>query len=610
MRLLNTTALAIYEFDQSPLPPYAALWTTWPDQILMQSASASGILIFNDAVSQTLRNASYVARYYWGLDWLWADILYSGHPSQPLGSPTLDCSAYFNLPSCIVCIVVIDDNRSTHVTQYDAWANGDQHFIPDSSRPAVFDQQFPHCCSKTDVTGQGCEGKHLQFSTPKQPKNSIDAAVGGMSQSHCAEGGVHDKDSGQLVRLPVRVHPERTPRPSSQERAMAKHDGVEAGSSGNRGLKRQAPREWELIERPVRAKSVKMKFGQSASSNVAFGIQNPADQPTSWEEGHSDTDSRSLFDMIGDSSMEPPTLDPLHQFAAFKDDLVDYALCEASAAFNTAIQDESVECLSDPEDNDLVEVKTHPRYLCPFYANDKERHRDCLKAADLTNILEVKRHVCRHHRLPYYCPICFEIYSNATERDDHIRGRTCSRQSKVNIEGVGEDQVELLAKVSKRMSATKQWYAIFNIVLPQTPLPPRARLSGRTELVVSQLRSFWAREGARIVSKFVAHRLPALYDSSTEIDEEKLLACYEAIPNEERSLAALHNDVIAAMIGKVLDSVCGRLGHGWGKPRIEMVGTEEQSGNRHSLIELLSAGLPRMGIASRNAKYHNARTGA
>jgi hypothetical protein len=106
---------------------------------------------------------------------------------------------------------------------------------------------------------------------------------------------------------------------------------------------------------------------------------------------------------------------------------------------------------------------------------------------------------------------------------------------------VSDEQVELVAKVPRRLPNISQWFAIFNIVLPQRPLPPSHLLGDGVESAVARLRAFWDREGEWTVSEFVTKTVPGMND-------------YRSIADEERSLAALHRDVLTSMVGMVLDS--------------------------------------------------------
>jgi len=289
---------------------------------------------------------------------------------------------------------------------------------------------------------------------------------------------------------------------------------------------------------------------QVASPTVASPTETQSTETTILD---LDEDHQNFLDIAGDGPVEPPTLDPGHIFAPLKDPLVPYGLAAAAQEMDRDMNARDVELalesgftgLDDDglEDSQWVKMTSNPRFCCPFYASNPNANRECLQTQGLNNIFAVKRHVCRDHRIPYYCPTCFEVFDVSKAKDNHIRARNCPRRDLSRRPGVTEKQVKLVARVSKDLPESKQWFSIFRILFPRRREPPSPYLDGELESAVANLREFWGREGQRIVSEFVASKIPEFEDHRS----------YASIPDEERALAALHSSVITDMLRIVMD---------------------------------------------------------
>jgi len=281
----------------------------------------------------------------------------------------------------------------------------------------------------------------------------------------------------------------------------------------------------------------------------AEGPKLKKNSPKSRRFGSQDHAQRLLLKLVGEPPVERAKLDPSHPFARLKTELVAHGLELFERSIEKNCDTDRVEIIwLDEEDRfdgekwALVAAKSH--FACPFYRNDPSRHRRCLETAHLTNIFAVQRHLCRDHRQPAYCPVCYEIFSDATTRDAHIRHLACEKREVAFVEGVNDEQARLIAGTSAGgVSASDQWLDTFRIVLPAAETPSSPYLNGRLETRIARLREFWYQNGESIVSDYISGMWEDFRD----------WRCYAAIADEERSLAALYEETISDIIGRLIE---------------------------------------------------------
>lgn len=58
-----------------------------------------------------------------------------------------------------------------------------------------------------------------------------------------------------------------------------------------------------------------------------------------------------------------------------------------------------------PREEHPDDIEDGPTLACPFYKRNQVRHSNCLHFR-LKRIKDVKQHLLRKHKQPYYCPIC------------------------------------------------------------------------------------------------------------------------------------------------------------------------------------------------------------
>ncbi|KAK9415483.1 putative C2H2-type domain-containing protein [Seiridium unicorne] len=208
-----------------------------------------------------------------------------------------------------------------------------------------------------------------------------------------------------------------------------------------------------------------------------------------------------------------------------------------------------VEQRTMPEEEDTIFVDlpgSESRvFACPFYIRNRKEHMRCLSRADLRSIEDLKRHLWNLHQRPPYCPTCGQTFNRASDRDDHIRARTCQKQDPPVPEGITEDQMHQLARRAKPGTLeSSQWLDIWHVVFPvedgqAKSLPPQTPyLVGELESMVCVARTFWLNEGPLIIAEFLETRGLRAYD----------------VPDEERNLDALHRLILNELIDGLLAS--------------------------------------------------------
>ncbi|TEA19014.1 hypothetical protein C8034_v009458 [Colletotrichum sidae] len=122
------------------------------------------------------------------------------------------------------------------------------------------------------------------------------------------------------------------------------------------------------------------------------------------------------------------------------------------------------------------------RWACHFFKLDPVRHMACLFHPQLC-CRHVKSHLQRHHKLPFHCPTCFEIFKSGALRDAHIRARNCLRRDTPAYwdRYIPEDRMEELKDVTGG-----DWYAMWSVVFPdkEPPESPYTDASNQTGVAV------------------------------------------------------------------------------------------------------------------------------
>ncbi len=141
------------------------------------------------------------------------------------------------------------------------------------------------------------------------------------------------------------------------------------------------------------------------------------------------------------------------------------------------------------------------RFACPFFKMDSHKHCACTRY-ELRRVKDVRQHLDRRHRkTDLYCPRCFALFRSVDERDEHIRHASCPpRDDHPQFDGISEEQREQLNHSSKRgVSATDQWFQIWDVIFPNTLRPRSCYMGNYAEEFVPVLLRFWDDKGTTII---------------------------------------------------------------------------------------------------------------
>lgn len=194
----------------------------------------------------------------------------------------------------------------------------------------------------------------------------------------------------------------------------------------------------------------------------------------------------------------------------------------------------SAASVSETTENDTFPVEhpieSMPRvWPCPFFVRDRVSHLSCLTRHCLLSMNDVREHLCSEHLEPIHCSVCYETFSTARIRDDHMRSRKCSHRLPVIFDGIGDCQVRELQRQGSAADKipdlqASQWIKIWSVVFSCTRPPPSLFSFSQEELRVYQFRRFWEKYGEKMIA---------------DVLEKHRLQHYN-IEDEERNLDALH----------------------------------------------------------------------
>jgi hypothetical protein len=179
-----------------------------------------------------------------------------------------------------------------------------------------------------------------------------------------------------------------------------------------------------------------------------------------------------------------------------------------------------------------------PLLACPFYKHDEVRHQKCLKHI-LRRIKNVKEHLRRCHKQPYFCPLCGQIFGHKVELDSHLRARTCDAREFQEPEGITEDhERSFRLKVDKKLTLSEQWKSVWRIIFPTEEPPISPFIEGTLHEGLACFRKFRNEKGPTIISDYMR----------AYIESHNLAG---SISNPERTLEAL----LETVAGRAMDAV-------------------------------------------------------
>lgn len=190
----------------------------------------------------------------------------------------------------------------------------------------------------------------------------------------------------------------------------------------------------------------------------------------------------------------------------------------------------------DSGDFDTVVIRhmdPSTNYLaCPFYLRNKRDHEACLTRYELRNIEDIREHLSVVHRRPNFCPICGCTFSRTTDRDTHIRSRTCSTQNipPSLFDGLTIYHIQELARLAELpLSIENHWYEMWATIFPDTERPVSCHYSTMEELRICALHDFWRRQGEAMVKNYLKTNEPRL--NSLSYQSLSLVALYHTVLN-------------------------------------------------------------------------------
>ncbi|KAI1332756.1 hypothetical protein F5Y16DRAFT_356417 [Xylariaceae sp. FL0255] len=170
---------------------------------------------------------------------------------------------------------------------------------------------------------------------------------------------------------------------------------------------------------------------------------------------------------------------------------------------------------------------------CPF-SKWKPLSYSCCYKYIMKDIRRVKQHLRRYHKRPLHCPICWQTFSASDEEGfySHIQSRSCEPRPRVDLEGVTATQQENLERrVDRRLSKSDQWYSVFSILFPNSPLPASPYLEASLSAELLSFQKFMAVDGLQIVEQTAREHVPNdLTPQAEEIVAFSQLLFQQAIP--------------------------------------------------------------------------------
>ncbi|KAI1325686.1 hypothetical protein F5Y16DRAFT_422642 [Xylariaceae sp. FL0255] len=184
---------------------------------------------------------------------------------------------------------------------------------------------------------------------------------------------------------------------------------------------------------------------------------------------------------------------------------------------------------SDDDDDDAEEDEQSPSsstkqqlevekalLACPFSKWKPSSYSCCYKYR-MTAIRRVKQHLRRHHKRPLQCPTCSQIFPSEEDYDPHVESRSCTSQPRVEPEGVTRLQQKSLERMSdRRLSVSEQWFSIFRILFPGSPLPESPYLEANVSLELKSFKDFMDTEGLRMLEEKAREEIPSELMPQTE----------------------------------------------------------------------------------------------
>ncbi|KAH7026645.1 uncharacterized protein B0I36DRAFT_352478 [Microdochium trichocladiopsis] len=182
--------------------------------------------------------------------------------------------------------------------------------------------------------------------------------------------------------------------------------------------------------------------------------------------------------------------------------------------------------------------ETARNFACPFYRMDYTKHHKCLSLT-LRRIRDVKQHLVRRHLQPLFCFTCGQAFATQDLQAAHIVERTCNRPSNFRPpEGVTKDQRDQLSsKVKTSISASEQWFSVWDIIFPTKPRPASPYINEAFVEPIAEFRRFWDKRGQSIIQERMSEEEGRMRVFAFNYGRELMTMFTEQLSAREGSLA-------------------------------------------------------------------------
>ncbi|KAH7144199.1 hypothetical protein B0J13DRAFT_622763 [Dactylonectria estremocensis] len=163
-------------------------------------------------------------------------------------------------------------------------------------------------------------------------------------------------------------------------------------------------------------------------------------------------------------------------------------------------------------------------FACPFLKKDPVEHRDCC-TRKLSRIRDVKQHLARRHTPERYCQLCFETsFADQRSLQNHISERSCLSQDPSMLEGISYDQRQQLSKKSNpNISEEGQWFAIWDIIFPESLKPTSAYIDTGLSVEMRLFREYSQTHGPAMIREQIMASSNCVRLGSSEEDQQSAL---------------------------------------------------------------------------------------
>jgi hypothetical protein len=137
-------------------------------------------------------------------------------------------------------------------------------------------------------------------------------------------------------------------------------------------------------------------------------------------------------------------------------------------------------------------------------------YRGCSSAC-LRDISRSKQRLYRVHRQPeYYCGSCYSVFKDQADLDAHSRKRSACDNAEAKFqEKMDREQVTPIKRRGVGREAYDEWFNIFKILFPHTPVPNAscAYADGDSNTFVQRFNEYFEHEAPSILSTFLGSEL-------------------------------------------------------------------------------------------------------